>query len=223
MAFRKKLLSLRVLVALAAIAAAFNCSPASARHRAAYRYCDPQTGDAVRPDIQAINRLKNREAAPTAKDFDRTVSLASMLRPGNDESRWDTYRAAQLVGYVADVKMGGVETVICHARSAHGRDTHIDLTISAADAYSEAKHVIVEVTPRWRAAMAAKGVDWETDTLRDRLLGRCVRVTGWLLFDAEHRRESRNTADAGREVWRATAWEIHPITAIETLSSCPRR
>jgi len=222
MGFRSKLWRLAAIL-VTVVGVAVSVSPALTRRRATYRYCDPQTGDAVRPDIQALNRLKNRETAPIAKDFDRTVSLAAMLRPGNDESRWDTHKAAQLVGYVADVKMGGVETVNCHARSAHGRDTHIDLTISAADAYSEAKHVIVEVTPRWRAAMAAKGVDWETDTLRERLLGRCVRVTGWLLFDAEHRRESRNTADAGREVWRATAWEIHPVTAIDVLPSCVRQ
>ena len=129
MALRDKLL----VLAVAAIPTAFNCSPALARHRAAYRYCDPETGDAVRPDIQALNRLKNREAAPTAKDFDRTVSLAAMLRPGDDRSRWNDHKAAQVVGYVADAKMGGVETVNCHARSVHGRDTHIDLTLSAAD------------------------------------------------------------------------------------------
>ena len=213
---------LLILAGLAAIAATFNCSPASARHHTAYRYCDPEAGDAVRPDIQVLNRLKNREAVPTAKDVDRSASLTAMLRPGNDESRWDARKAAQLVGYVADVKMGGVETVNCHARSAHGRDTHIDLTPSARDAYNEATHVIVEVTPRWRAAMAAKGVDWETDALREKLLGHCVRVTGWLMFDAEHRRESQNTSGAGAEVWRATAWEIHPITAVDVLPWCVR-
>ena len=146
-----------------------------------------------------------------------------MLRPGDDRNRWDDHKAGQLVGYVADVKMGGVETVNCHARSIHGRDTHIDLTLSAAAAYDETKHVIVEVTPRWRTAMAAKGIDWETDTLREKPLGRCVKVTGWLLFDAEHRRESANTADAGAKAWRATAWEVHPITAIDVLPSCAWR
>ena len=82
--------------------------------------------------------------------------------------------------------------------------------------------MIVEVTPRWRPAIARSGVDWETDTLRQRLLGRCVRITGWLLFDREHRGESENTARPGASVWRATAWEIHPITRIETLASCGR-
>ncbi|HEY3939499.1 MAG TPA: hypothetical protein VGL97_18855 [Bryobacteraceae bacterium] len=205
------------------IGVALYSSPVSARHRAAYHYCDPQMGDAVRPDIQALNILKNRQTAAVTNNIDRTVSLAAMLRPGDDRNRWDDHKAGQLVGYVADVKMGGIETVNCHARSAHGRDTHIDLTLSAADAYNEARHVIVEVTPRWRTAMAAKGIDWETDTLREKLLGRCVKVTGWLLFDAEHRRQSANTADAGAKVWRATAWEIHPVTAMEVLPTCGRQ
>ena len=82
--------------------------------------------------------------------------------------------------------------------------------------------MIVEVTPRWRPAIARSGVDWETDTLRQRLLGRCVRITGWLLFDREHRAQSENTGRPGESVWRATAWEIHPITRIETLASCGR-
>lgn len=54
------------------------------------------------------------------------------------------------------------------------------------------------------------------------MVGRCVRIAGWLLFDAEYKRESENTAMPGAEVWHATAWEIHPITKIEFLATCPR-
>ena len=71
--------------------------------------------------------------------------------------------------------------------------------------------VIVEVTPRWRAMLAARGVDWSTATLRRQLLGRWVRVSGWLLFDAEHANAATNTAPGHPHDWRATAWEVHPI------------
>jgi hypothetical protein len=77
--------------------------------------------------------------------------------------------------------------------------------------------VIVEVTPRWRAMMAARGVDWSTRTLRRGYLGRWVRVTGWLLFDAEHANAAENTEPGRARNWRATAWEIHPITSIEVV------
>lgn len=78
--------------------------------------------------------------------------------------------------------------------------------------------MIVEVTPRWLAIMTAKGVDWSTRTLRDRVLGRWVKVTGWMLFDVEHRKQAENTAPGRPRNWRATAWEIHPITAIKVVT-----
>lgn len=194
---------------------------ASAHANYATRVCDPESGDAIQPSVQALNRLKNRSAAPAPSDIDKTVTLGAMVAPGDDTSRWSINRGAKVVGYVADVNPGGIETVNCHARSLHGRDTHIDLTVSRRDADDEAKHVIVEVTPRWREAMAAKGVNWETDDLQQTILGRCVEVTGWLLFDTEHRNESANSARLGREIWRATAWEIHPVTSIRVLPRCP--
>jgi hypothetical protein len=48
-------------------------------------------------------------------------------------------------------------------------------------------------------------------------LGRWVRVTGWLLFDAEHANAAENTAPGRARNWRASAWEIHPITAVEVV------
>jgi len=78
--------------------------------------------------------------------------------------------------------------------------------------------LIVEVTPRWRYIMGERGTDWSTRGLRDRFLGRWVKVRGWMLFDAEHQRESENTAPGRAENWRATAWEIHPVTSIEVVA-----
>lgn len=185
------------------------------------RFCDPELGDAVRTDAKALNRLKNRSTAPIPSEIDRSVSLSAILAAGDDRYRWRPDQGATITGYVARVQMGGVESVNCHARSAQGRDTHIDLVVSPHDAADETRHVIVEITPRWRAAMAAKGLDWSTDELRQDILGRCVRVAGWMLFDAEHARESANTASPGREVWRATAWEVHPVTNLTVLAKCP--
>ena len=79
-------------------------------------------------------------------------------------------QGAEIVGYIFDVKIGGFESTNCHARTAEQRDTHIDLVLDPM-AGSPAQRVIVEVTPRWRAIMAAQGVDWSTRALRDRLLG----------------------------------------------------
>jgi hypothetical protein len=174
------------------------------------------TGDATAPQVRALNRRKNRYATPAPADVDSAVTLAAMLEPGGDRARWDERRGASIVGYVHDVKPGGIESVNCRARDLPDRDTHIELVL---DPMSDAgpRRVIVEVTPRWRTLMATRRVDWSTRALRRDYLGRWVRVTGWLLFDAEHANAAENTAPRRARNWRATAWEIHPITAIEVV------
>jgi len=98
----------------------------------------PKPATPSNPPFKPSTALKNRGAAPTTRDINPSVSLAAMVRPGPDETRWDDQKAATVVGYVADVKMGGIETVNCHARSPHGRDTHIDLTVTPSDAHDDA-------------------------------------------------------------------------------------
>ncbi len=115
------------------------------------------------------------------------------------------------------MKPGGIETVNCKARDLPDRDTHIELVLDPMTVAGP-ERVIVEVTPRWRALMAAKGVDGSTPALRRQYLGRWVRVTGWLLFDAEHANAAENTAPGRPRNWRATAWEVHPITSIEVVN-----
>jgi hypothetical protein len=80
-----------------------------------------------------------------------------------------------------------------------------------------AERVVLEVTPRGAAAARLRGEDWSADALRRELTGRLCRFEGWLLFDTEHEGESENIAPGRRGNWRATAWEIHPITRIEVL------
>jgi hypothetical protein len=48
--------------------------------------------------------------------------------------------------------------------------------------------------------------------------GKSVEVTGWLTFDSMHVDAAENTNPGGSRNWRATCWEIHPVTAIRTLT-----
>jgi hypothetical protein len=65
--------------------------------------------------------------------------------------------------------------------------------------------------------MSGNSVDWSTQALRDKVLGRWVEVTGWMLFDVVHESEAENTAPGRPRNWRATAWEVHSVTAIEVV------
>jgi hypothetical protein len=173
-------------------------------------------GDAKSPAMKALNRLKNHYTAPGAGKINSAVTLTAILAPGNDVGRWKVKYGAEIVGYVYSVKPGPVESVNCSAHHVADRDTHIELVLNPMDS-SATRRVIVEITPRWRAIMAAKGVDWSTRALRDHYLGRWVRVRGWMLFDVEHKGEAENTAPGRPRNWRATAWEVHPVTAIAVV------
>ncbi len=125
--------------------------------------------------------------------------------------------AIDLTGYVYDVKPGGKETCNCHATDPSNRDTHIELTPSPQD--TGATHrVIVEVTPQWRMLMATAGKDWSTPGLKSKILNHYVKVRGWMFYDAEHEHQAENTEPDGDSNWRATAWEVHPITDIQIVS-----
>jgi hypothetical protein len=180
----------------------------------------PMEGDASGPAVRQLNRLKNRFAAPEPQQIDPSVTLAALLEPGDDRARWNDQLAAEITGYVWDVKVGGVETVNCRASDPQHRDTHIELVLDPMNG-SELHRIIVEVTPRMRVVAEQRSEDWSTGALRDHFQGRWVRVTGWLLFDSEHADQSLNTAPRRSRDWRATAWEIHPVTSIE-LASRPR-
>lgn len=178
-----------------------------------YKGCGLE-GDAKRTEVRELDRQKNRYDFPDSGQLDRSITLAAMLAPGNDANRFTAGSAAEITGYVTDVKVGGFESCNCHASDPQDRDTHIELVSGKNDSGSK-QCIIVEVTPRLRAIMAAKGIDWSTQSLKNTIIGRYITVRGWLLFDEEHKKQATNTAPRNPADWRATCWEIHPITQIE--------
>ena len=176
------------------------------------RFC-PSPGAALSPSGREFMRLKNRDAEPSPRDFDDGVTLEALLRPGEDRARWSESRAGRVEGYVIEVVEGGVEAANCY--SYRERDTHVHIA-PRADA-PRTEWVVLEVTPRGRESARARGLDWSAEALRRELVGRRCRFEGWLLFDRGHADESENTAPGARGNWRATAWELHPVTAIEVL------
>lgn len=174
----------------------------------------PAAGLALSTGGREFMRLKNRAPRPPGPpEFDENVSLEALLRPGEDRVRWSESRAGRVEGYVVEVVEGGMEAANCFSYAE--RDVHIHIAPRADAPRSE--WVVLEVTPRARRWAVETGGDWRAATLRRELVGRRCRFEGWLLFDREHADESENTAPGARGNWRATAWELHPVTAIEVL------
>jgi len=170
----------------------------------------PSIGIALTSRARNLHRLKNRTAAPQATDFDSRVTLDALLVRGDDTNRWSTDRAARIEGYVLDVAYGGfAEATNCY--SPCRRDIHI--AISTGKDAPKTEQVIVEVTPNLRE----QGRDWSEQTLQQQLVGRWCEFEGWLYFDVGHDEEAENTAANRPGNWRATAWEIHPVTKITVI------
>lgn len=176
----------------------------------------PLEGSARQSNLKELNRLKNRTRLPFENDIDRSITLNAILLPGYDRERFSCTKAAEVIGYVYNVKPGGKETCNCEAEELDGRDTHIELVLGEQNVKGRNK-VIVEITPSLRKIMATKGKDWSTEALKNTLTGRWVKVQGWLLFDFEHEHQAENTNPEGNRNWRATSWEIHPVTSIEII------
>jgi hypothetical protein len=165
----------------------------------------PSVGIALTKNARNLHRLKNRTALPQATDFDSGVTLDALRQPGEDRTRWSTDRAARVQGEVIDVAYARPEATNCY--NPCRRDIHI-LIAHRKDAQKN-EQIVVEVTPNLR--------NWSEETLQAQLVGHWVEFEGWLYFDAGHAEESENISPHNPENWRATAWEIHPVTKITVI------
>ena len=175
--------------------------------------CQPEGTATSAAEIKG-NPLKNRLQAPEPT-LVQVTSLNAFLAPGADAGRWDMNRGAEIEGYVDTVKSGGPETCNCGSDNPDDYDTHIEISVHPHDPKGE--RMIVEVTPPWRRLMATVNQDWSTQALKASILHRQIRVRGWLFFDARHASAATNTHTGTQKPWRGTAWEVHPITALEVL------
>ena len=173
----------------------------------------PSAGIALTIRARDLHRLKNRTALPQATDFDSRITLDALLQPGDDRNRWSSTRAARIQGEVIEVAYAGTEATNCFHPSR--LDIHIDIATRKGVARNE--KVVLEVTPPMREWARQQGMDWSAETLHAQLVGRWCEFEGWLFFDAGHAEEAQNTAPNKPENWRATAWEIHPITKITII------
>jgi hypothetical protein len=175
-------------------------------------------GAATSARLKQLNQLKNRYAVPRNDQIDHSITLSALLAPGDDKTRWNSSSGAEITGFVLDVKPGGKETCNCGKTDPVHTDTHIELVLRATDT-SMTQSVVVEVTPRLRAIMGASGTDWSTTKLRTQFRHKWAKVRGWMTFDSQHANASENTNPGGANNWRATAWEIHPVTDIQITAA----
>jgi hypothetical protein len=173
----------------------------------------PSSGIAFTSRARNLHRLKNRTAPPRESDFDSRITLDALLQPGDDRDRWSTDHAARIQAQVIDVAYARPEATNCF--SPCRRDIHI-LVAKRKDA-AKNEQVVLEVTPNLREWAMTRAMDWSEQTLQAQLVGHWCEFEGWLYFDVGHAEESENIAAHNPDNWRATAWELHPVTKITVI------
>jgi hypothetical protein len=173
----------------------------------------PDAGIAFTTKARNLHRLKNRSSTPETSDFDLNVTLDQLLQPGDDRTRWTTEHAARIQGEVIDVAYARPEATNCF--SPCRRDIHI--LVANKKGAAKNQQIVVEVTPRLQQLSSNQGIDWSAQHLHDLLVGHWCEFEGWLYFDVGHTDEAENTAAHNPTNWRATSWEIHPVTRITVI------
>jgi hypothetical protein len=131
-----------------------------------------------------------------------------------------------VTGYVASLDKGGFKES-CNCGRQDLRDIHINIVAKASERNNKTKFVVVEITPRWQEKLNLDDSDYNAmlQEVKTQILHKFVRFEGFMMSDSFHITESKNTAapgtpkckDDGNDpkpcVWRATTWEVHPVTA----------
>jgi hypothetical protein len=175
--------------------------------------CGP-TGDG---GDEETNLRKNRTDVPATYHDVTFETIARLPYPIGPKHRHDWTPAqlgeierfegvaVRLVGYLVALKPqtgGSGESTNCHWTRAREVDWHIALVGEIGQGEDES--VVIETTPRVRR----KHPHWTVPNLKPWVDAEApVRISGWLMFDPEHRNHLQK--------YRATLWEVHPITEIE--------
>ncbi len=203
----------RRLALLLGLVVVAGCAPVSSTGQTA-----PSSPQELRAPARPTQRAylveqKNRVGIPIHYEpltFAGFLALPALPAAYSD-SDWEvvqaeTRRAVSLEGYIAEV---------IHARdgATYGRppdegDFHVHLREArepqCAPESPRDRQVVTEVTPHFQPPKTG----WSHEALLDLCRRQVrVRISGWLLHDFQH------VQDVGD--WRASAWEIHPVTQIE--------
>lgn len=153
--------------------------------------------------------MKNRDGI--TGNIDHSVTVQRLIAAKN-ETDLNPNKPVEITAFVADV-IDGTPKETCNCARSDIKDIHIDVVAKAADRNKKVKYVIVEISPRFQDTLG------DMTSVRDKIVSKCVKFTGWPTYDYKHRSNSRNIKATGN-IWRATAWEVHPVTAFKIVP-CP--
>lgn len=186
--------------------------------------CGSKTQDAKH---LKLNVDKNRGTAVTNP---QKITVQEIRDPANDQGVFTEKKQVSVTGFVASVDPGGMpETCNCKRKTL--RDVHINIVADPSEAGDQTKYVVVEFTPRWEKNFHFNDSDYDAmrQAVENQIGGKWVKFEGWMLRDFIHENASQSTSPNqpvcpkdGKQHnncnWRATPWEVHPVTAFTIVT-----
>ncbi|MDQ6651284.1 MAG: hypothetical protein M3Y84_00910 [Acidobacteriota bacterium] len=199
--------------------------PTKCSQGTAYRNC-PACGTAKDNKHRTLNVQKNRGTAVTSPE---KITVQEIRDPANDQV-FTPNKKVWVTGFVASVDPGGMPET-CNCKRPDLRDVHINIVADPSEVGDQAKYVVVEFTPRWEETFGFDDSNYDAmrQAVTDKIQGKWVKFSGWMMYDFIHANASQSTSP-GNPVcpndgqqhpscnWRATPWEVHPVTAYTVVS-----
>ncbi|PYS49151.1 MAG: hypothetical protein DMF68_10915 [Acidobacteria bacterium] len=228
--WRLSLLALIALLPLASVHAkgkskTHKSKPAACHQGTPFRGC-AACGTASDNKHRTLNVQKNRGVAVMNP---KKITVQEIRDPANN-TKFTPSKKVWVTGFVASIDPGGFQET-CNCKRNDLRDVHINIVADASEANDQTKYVVVEFTPRWEKKFGFDDSDYKAmrQKVEDQIKGKWVKFSGWMLYDFIHANASQSTAPSnpvcpndGKEHtgcnWRATPWEVHPVTAFEVVN-----
>jgi hypothetical protein len=168
---------------------------------------------------QEDNVLKNRDE-PAVNP--KVLTVKDLRNPANDKSFFPNM-AVEVTGYVDGVVTGGLKET-CNCMRDDLRDVVIKVVASPSEAHDPRKYVILEISPRWESKLHLDDSNYGSmlQEVKNQMTGKWVTFRGWLFYDSAHLDQSESTNPGNQSNWRATAWEVHPVTSYNVLPKRPK-
>jgi hypothetical protein len=223
---RLLLLVFVVFCSLPVVQAKAKRKPVSCSQGTPYRGC-PACGTATDNKHRTLNLQKNRGTAVTSP---KKITVQEIRDPANDTGKFTPSKQVWVTGYVAGVDPGGMPET-CNCKRTDLRDVHINIVADPSEAGDQSKYVVVEFTPRWEKRFGFNDSNYDAmrQAVEDKIKGKWVKFSGWMMYDFIHANASQSTSPGnpvcpndGRQHsgcnWRATPWEVHPVTAYAVVT-----
>jgi hypothetical protein len=169
----------------------------------------------LKPREKALNRRINRQESPQASDFDNSVTIEKMY-DSKDDSIFAGDKAAAIIGYLFRAADGSVESCNCFTedKSKYSINVYISPTPITKQTRT-ADCIVAVITPYSRTLSNA--TDWTPDKINDKLTGKRVKISGWLIYNYLKGSVSIETNPNSAEPERRTVWGICPMTDLKAL------